>query len=164
MTHVVLAIGSNIDRERNIDLALRGLKPLGTLEVSPIVESDPVGYDSTSRFYNLVIGVETTYSQSALHALCKALERQSGRCPNEPRFSPKTLDIDLLLWGDLITDADSHPCFPHPDILRYAHVLCPLSLLYPTAKHPIIGASYQVLWENKKAALPTLQQLPPPIF
>lgn len=164
MTHVVLGIGSNIDRERNIRLALEGLKSLGTLEVSPIVESDPVGYESSSRFFNLVVGVETTYSQEALRLLCKALERQSGRHPEEPRFSPKTLDIDLLLWGDCITDIDDHPRLPHPDILRYAHVLCPLALLYPTAKHPVTGLSYQALWEEKQTSWSSLQQLPPPVY
>lgn len=164
MTFVVLGIGSNIERELNIRGALEGLKALGHLDASPIVESAPVGYDSTSHFYNLVVGVETDQPLDTVRTLCKQLERQSGRHPDEPRFSPKTLDVDLLLWGDTVTSPPAHPTLPHPDILRYAHVLCPLALLYPSHTHPVTGTTYQALWKERQATLPPLTVLMPPIL
>lgn len=156
MTHVVLGIGSNIERETNIHIALKGLGALGPLEISPVVESAPVGYDSMSYFYNLVIGVETALSLDEVRMRCKELERQSGRRSDEPRFSPKTLDIDLLLWGDTVTTPTQRPTLPHPEILRYAHVLCPLALLYPSAIHPVTGTSYQALWAERCTTFPPL--------
>ncbi|BBG30818.1 2-amino-4-hydroxy-6-hydroxymethyldihydropteridine diphosphokinase [Zymobacter palmae] len=165
MTLAVLGIGSNIGREHNIRTALDALSTaLGPLALSPIVESDPVGYDSTSRFYNIVVGVETDQKFQEVKALCKRLERQSGRRTDEPRFSPKTLDIDVLLWGDEVTSGDQHPILPHPDIERFAHVLCPLALLYPDATHPVERVSYKALWEQRKADLPVLTVLPPSVL
>lgn len=165
MTLAVLGLGSNIDRERNIRFALDSLSAaLGNLARSPIVESDPVGYDSTSRFYNVVVGVETDLPMMDVRALCKRLELQSGRHPDEPRFSPKTLDIDLLLWGDTVTSDGQHPVLPHPDIVRFAHVLYPLALLYPAARHPGTGTSYESLWEQHRADFPalTITSIPEP--
>lgn len=162
MTHVVLGIGSNIERERNVHFALEALSVLGRLEVSPIVESDPVGYDSTSRFYNMVVGVDTFWTLADVRALCKRLERQSGRRVDEPRFSPKTLDIDLLLWGDAISETGQHPVLPHPDILRFGHVLRPLSLLYPARIHPVARTCYKELWEQHQRDFSPLTVLAPP--
>ena len=163
MTLAVLGIGSNIQREHNVRFALNALQAaLGPLELSPIVESDPVGYDSSSRFYNMVVGVDTEWPIEDVRQLCKRLERQSGRRADEPRFSPKTLDIDLLLWGDTITPEGQRPALPHPDIERFAHVLCPLALLYPSARHPVIGTLYSQLWEQQQAHRLPLTVLSPP--
>lgn len=165
MIHAVLGIGSNVDRESNIRFALDSLSAaFGPLELSPIVETDPVGYDSTSRFYNMVVGVATDREFMDVRALCKQLERQSGRHCDEPRFSPKTLDIDVLLWGDTVSEIGQSPVLPHPDILRFSHVLCPLSLLYPTAIHPVVGASYVDLWKQHQHDFSPLAILPPPVL
>lgn len=165
MTLVVLGIGSNVDREHNVHFALNALRTaLGPLALSPIVESDPVGYDSSSRFYNMVVGVDTEWAIEDVRQLCKRLEHQSGRRTDEPRFSPKTLDIDLLLWGETVTPEGQRPALPHPDIARFAHVLCPLALLYPSAQHPVSGTSYGELWQQQRAQLPPLTVLSPPIL
>lgn len=152
MTFAVLGLGSNVAREAHIAYALKGLAALGTLNASPVVESDPVGYDSSSRFHNLVVGLHTDYRFEAVKQLCKRLECDTGRLLDEPRFSPKTLDIDILLWQD-----GQHA--PHPDILCYAHVLCPMALLYPDMKHPGTDQTYRALWEARRHHLPAIAVL-----
>ena len=160
MTQVVLGLGSNVSRRTHLRCALAGLKALGPLDISPIVESDPVGYSSASRFYNLVVGFHTNIAVEQVIQLCKRLEREAGRSPDEPRFSPKTLDVDILLWNDDAPPEALSRRLPHPDILQHAHVLCPLALLYPDHRHPTQGQTYQTLWEARRAAFPKVIILP----
>lgn len=154
MPLAVLGLGSNIAREHHLRRALAALETLAapqTLSVSPVVESVPVGFDDARHFYNLVVAFDTFLAPQALEAECKTIERANGRPSGPAKLVARTLDIDLLLWGDAVGrfgDVD----LPREDILRYAFVLHPLSLLLPDHRHPTDGRSFADLWAAFDAA------------
>ena len=116
MTQVYLGIGSNIDRETNIHGGLNALKSrYGKLQTSPIYESRAYGFDGDD-FYNLVVSFDTDRDVESLEKELREIEYQFGRQRNEERFSSRTLDIDLLLFGDLVCDKHE---LPRADITEY---------------------------------------------
>ncbi len=143
---VFLGIGSNIDKEMAIYKALTLLdKAFGTLQISPVFESEAIGFDG-NNFYNLVVSFETTLQLSQIIVIYKEIEDKSGRDRSGPKFSARTLDIDLLLYGDEVFNQPI--ILPREEILENAFVLWPLSLIAPTEKHPLTGKSYAEHWEN----------------
>jgi len=144
MAQVYVSIGSNIDRERNIDAALRELSAAyRQLEVSSVYESDAVGFDSTP-FYNLVVGFRTDDSPRAIQDSLHAIENRHGRL-RTAALSARTLDLDLLLYDDLVM-SDGKLVLPRGDIDRYAFVLAPLAEIAGSALHPVTGSSYADMW------------------
>lgn len=146
MSHAYLGIGSNTDRERNIASCLMALrKRFGRLVVSPVYQCPAVGFQGED-FYNLVVGVETDMDPVALNRELHAIEDAHGRDRSGPRFSDRTLDIDLLLYDGLVLeDAGVH--VPRPEILNYAFVLKPLADIAPDLVHPVEKRSLSALWE-----------------
>ena len=116
MARVYVSIGSNIDREQNIDAALRELTAdYGELEQSSVYESDAVGFDSTP-FYNLVVGFRTAYAPRAVQERLHAIENRQGRL-RTAELSARTLDLDLLLYDDLVM-SEGKLVLPRHDIDR----------------------------------------------
>jgi len=143
---VFLGIGSNIDKENAIYRALTLLdKAFGTLKMSPVFESEAVGFDG-ENFYNLVVSFETTQKLSQIIAIYKEIEDKLGRDRSGPKFSARSLDIDPLLFGNKISNEPV--ALPREEILENAFVLLPLSLIAPTYKHPITGKSFAEHWES----------------
>ena len=142
-----ISIGSNIDREKKISSSLRALKKsFGDLIVSSVYETEPVGF-SGDPFYNLVVGFQSDLGARAVGKLLKQIEIDNGRRPNSKKFAARTLDLDLLLYGNLIiTDGRLH--IPRDEITRYAFVLEPLAEIAPTLEHPVTHESYADLWEK----------------
>ena len=100
MKRVYISIGSNIERYRHVSAALDALAGwFGELAISPVYESESVGFDG-SDFLNLVVGVDTDMSVGELSRRFKKLEADNGRKASAPKFSPRTLDLDILTWGD----------------------------------------------------------------
>jgi len=147
---VYVGIGSNIEPRNRIPQALRLLEArFGGLRVSQTYECPAVGFDGDA-FFNLVAGFETTESAlDVVHGL-REIEQQCGRNRSETMRS-RTLDLDLLLYGDLVSD-DADVRVPRSDILRYAFVLKPLAELVPGARHPVDGRTYKALWAGFDAA------------
>jgi 2-amino-4-hydroxy-6-hydroxymethyldihydropteridine diphosphokinase len=146
MAHVWVSIGSNIEREKNIALALELLAAqYGPIEQSSVYESDAVGFDS-EPFYNLVVGFVTEESPQDLQAQLHAIEARSGRMRNST-LAARTLDLDLLLYDDLVVDAGGL-MLPRDDITRYAFVLYPLAELAPDERHPVSGRRYADHWAD----------------
>ena len=144
MARVYVSIGSNIDRERNIDAALRELAAdYGELVQSSVYESDAVGFDSTP-FYNLVVGFRTDESPRAIQGRLHAIENYYGRL-RTAELSARTLDLDLLLYDDLVI-TESKLVLPRSDIDRYAFVLAPLAEIAGSSPHPVTGISYAEMW------------------
>jgi len=144
MARVFVSIGSNIDRERNIALALQRLEDdYGPLQRSSVYESAAVGFDS-APFYNLVVGFETAESPVQIQAALHDIENASGRERNG-RLSARTLDLDLLLYDDLVV-SEGRLHLPRDDIERYAFVLYPLAELVPEGRHPVTGSTYAQMW------------------
>lgn len=152
MAQVYVSIGSNIDRERNIDAALRELSAAyRQLEQSSVYESDAVGFDSTP-FYNLVVGFRTDDSPRVIQDSLHAIENRHGRL-RTAALSARTLDLDLLLYDDLVM-SEGKLVLPRGDIDRYAFVLAPLAEIAGSALHPVTGSSYADMW----AAFPDSRQ------
>ncbi|MCK0752159.1 MULTISPECIES: 2-amino-4-hydroxy-6-hydroxymethyldihydropteridine diphosphokinase [Chromohalobacter] len=146
MTQVTVSIGSNIDRERHVLACLDALTDtFGDVQVSRVFESEPVGFEDGRNFYNLVAAFHSTLTVGELQAWCKRVEADNGRLPGSPKFSPRTLDIDLLTVGDRCGHIEGVD-LPRDEILQHAFVLRPLAELLPETPHPEVGTSYAALW------------------
>ena len=154
MAQVYVSVGSNIDRVRNISAALQGLtERYGELQLSSVYESDAVGFDS-EPFYNLVLGYTTDQSPQTVQAELHRIEDSLGRL-RTGALSARTLDLDLLLYDDLVM-SDGKLVLPRGDITRYAFVLGPLAEIAATARHPVSGVTYADMWaafDDSKQAL-----------
>ncbi len=145
MPRVYVSIGSNIDRERNIRAGVADLAEMfGDLTLSSVYESESVGFTGDA-FYNLVAGFETDREVHALADDLRAIEEHHGRLRGGPRFSSRTLDIDLLLYGDRVC-REGRLELPRPEILVNAFVLWPLAEIAGNLVHPTEGCTYAELW------------------
>jgi 2-amino-4-hydroxy-6-hydroxymethyldihydropteridine diphosphokinase len=135
-----VGLGSNLgDRERTLRGALAALAAHPAVEVaavSTLIETDPVGYLDQPRFLNGVAALETDLPPRALLDLLLGLERSFGRQrEGVPREGPRTLDLDLLLYGDARIDEPGLRV-PHPRLQERAFVLRPLAELAPGLEVP----------------------------
>lgn len=147
MMRAYLSLGSNTERERYIGAALDALAVhFGELLISSVYESEAVGF-SGNNFYNLVVGIDTSLSVAELSACLKGIEDDNGRDRSGPRFSGRTLDIDILTYGDLQHPVDGVQ-LPRDEILHNAFVLRPLAELVPGECHPVLGETYAHLWKG----------------
>lgn len=147
MPKVFLGLGSNIDPYQSLQAALDTLTACyGELAISPVYESDAVGFDG-DRFLNLVVAFETAVPLAMLAKQLRDIEHAHGRPPDGPKFSSRTLDIDILLYGDCCGEVDGLT-LPRNELDCYAFVLCPLADLAPEARHPANGHSYRRLWTD----------------
>ena len=147
MPCIWVSLGSNIEREAHIRSAVAELqRHLGPARISPVYETDAEGFEGPA-FYNLVTGHETELPAEALIRLFRQLEDELGRVRGEARFDSRTIDIDLLTYGDLVGEvAGKH--LPRDDITDYAFVLKPLCDLAPDELHPALKKSYRQMWEE----------------
>lgn len=146
MPRVYLGLGSNIDREARIRAALRALEDaFGLLLVSPVYESESVGF-AGSNFYNLVVGIDTDLPVGELSALLRGIEDANGRVRSGPKFAPRTLDIDILTYGNACGEIDGVQ-LPREEILRNAFVLRPLADIAPNDRHPETVRPFLDHWE-----------------
>jgi 2-amino-4-hydroxy-6-hydroxymethyldihydropteridine diphosphokinase len=141
MTRVFVSIGSNVEREHHVRNAIGALRArFGVVCVSKVYETIAVGFLG-DPFLNLVAGFDTDLELEELVDELRDVETCNGRRRTEKRFGPRTLDIDVLLFGDVICDEDPIE-LPRSEITRQAYVLLPLAELAPNAQHPILGERY----------------------
>jgi 2-amino-4-hydroxy-6-hydroxymethyldihydropteridine diphosphokinase len=146
MPRAWLSIGSNQDRERNIRGAVRALRAeFDELILSSVYESPAVGFDG-DPFFNLVAGISTELPVNLLNKRLRAIEQAHGRIREGKKFASRTLDVDLLTYGDLVSDEDGIK-LPREEILQYSFVLLPLVEVAGDERHPLNGNSYGELWE-----------------
>jgi len=149
MSEVYTSLGSNVDREKNIPRAA-----FGPLRLSPVYQSAAVGFDGED-FLNLVVGFDTDRTVGEVVAELHRIEDELGRDRNQSRYSPRPIDIDILIYGGLIMD-ESGIRVPREEILESAYVLKPLRDLIPGHRHPLEGRSYQDLWKEMSPNAPRL--------
>ena len=147
MAQVFIGIGSNIERDKNIRSGIKIMRErFGNLLTSPVYESKAFGFEG-ENFYNLVVGLETELNPGELTESLHNIEFMFGRKRDEPRFALRTLDLDLLLYDDLVCD-EEHVQLPRKDVTRYAFVLKPLAEIAGDLTHPVTGQQYSDLWHN----------------
>jgi len=148
MSHrAYISIGSNIQPEKNVRLAVNVLRDIfGGLEISPVYESEAVGFDG-DNFYNLVVAVATDMNVGEVNQCLHDIEDRYGRERNGHRFSSRSIDLDLLLYDDLCGEYDG-VLLPREEIPHHAHVLCPLADLIPAEMHPGLNKTYLQLWRE----------------
>ncbi|HWV16749.1 MAG TPA: 2-amino-4-hydroxy-6-hydroxymethyldihydropteridine diphosphokinase [Cellvibrio sp.] len=146
MTPVYLSLGSNINRQHHILAALDALNYwFGELTISPVYESKSVGFNG-SNFYNLVVGIHTDLKLADLSETLKQIEDENGRVRSGPKFSPRSLDIDILTYGNFV-GVEAGIELPRAEITKNAFVLLPLAKIAPGVLHPALQQSYAQLWQ-----------------
>ena len=151
MATVYAGLGSNIDPEDNLHLGVRELRArYGDLQLSAVYQSKAVGFDGDD-FLNLVARFET---DSPPETICEEIERihtLAGRDRNGGQWKSRPLDIDLLLYDDLIVD-ERPVRIPREDVLEYSFVLRPLAELAPDLRHPVTGKTMHEHWKGFDSA------------
>ncbi|HEY81795.1 MAG TPA: 2-amino-4-hydroxy-6-hydroxymethyldihydropteridine diphosphokinase [Dehalococcoidia bacterium] len=141
---VYLGLGSNLgDRQENLDRALEFLSQrLRMGKVSSVYDTEPLGDSTQPRFLNLVCQVYTRLEPLALLTLIKGIESKLGRTGKSG--AARTIDIDILLYGDQVIDTPKL-VIPHPKMTERAFVLVPLDEIAPNLVHPVSGKTIREL-------------------
>lgn len=156
MARVYVSVGTNIDREHHVRAALDALVAhYGAVQCSTIYETAAVGFDGDD-FYNLVVGFDTEEPPTEVAAQLRAIEDANGRLRSGPRFSSRTLDLDLLLYDDVILD-EGRLQIPRDEITHQAFVLAPLAEIAGERRHPLTGTTFAQLWAEFPQADATLR-------
>ncbi|MBS3798419.1 2-amino-4-hydroxy-6-hydroxymethyldihydropteridine diphosphokinase [Pseudoalteromonas sp. BDTF-M6] len=146
MARIYISLGSNINKRENLLNGLSALRQhFGVLQHSNVYESEAVGFNG-SNFYNSVAGADTDMSLAQVCSLLKQIERDNGRTPDDKKFSPRTLDLDLLFYDDMICDSPAQ--LPRDEITKNAFVLWPLFELAPDLVHPVTQTTIAKLWQD----------------
>ncbi|TYO99238.1 2-amino-4-hydroxy-6-hydroxymethyldihydropteridine diphosphokinase [Geothermobacter ehrlichii] len=151
MATVYLGLGSNLgarlDNLRRARSALRRLPATTLVTVSGCYETEPVGGPSGQRsYYNAVVCLSTALAPRDLLERTRRIEEACGRVRTE-RWGPRTLDIDILLYDDLVSD-DPELILPHPRLHERGFVLAPLAEMAPDVRPPGLSFTIEQLWRN----------------
>ena len=145
MTDVYVAAGSNVEPEKYLARALRELAAAyGPLTLSPAYRNQAVGF-SGDDFINLVVGFRTQDEVADVRQQLQRVEAACDRPPDAPKWAPRTMDLDILLFGDLVSDAPGLK-IPRPDLLKRPYMLKPMADIAPDVRHPTLGKTMSELW------------------
>ena len=145
MPEVFVAAGSNIDPLRHLRAALAGLeRSYAPLTISPAYQNEAVGFEGED-FVNLVVGFTTTDSLERVRTRLQEIETDCGRPRDAPKWAPRSMDLDILLYGD---DQRNEPglIVPRPDLVKRPYMLKPMSDLAPNVMHPTQRRTMGELW------------------
>ena len=145
MPTVYLGIGSNIDPEKNLVHALEELEiRFGELEKSSVYRSKAFGFEGDD-FLNMVVALGSELTPIEIHTQLEEIQCAAGRDCAARGYSSRALDIDLLLYDDLVMD-EPPIRLPRPDVLRFSFVLGPMAEIAPELRHPETHQNYQSHW------------------
>ena len=148
---MVIAIGSNVGRERNVPLAVaivRGHSRIRLLTVSPIYESAPVGgLPGQPVFSNAAMLVETSLEPQALKAELLAIEAALGRVRTDDKYAPRPIDLDIAYYGQQVLELGGRQ-IPDPEAARLAHIVVPAADVAPDWNHPELRLTLRQIAQN----------------
>lgn len=159
MPRIWISLGSNIDAETNVRTAVRALrKAFGEALLSPVYRTAAVGFDGPA-FLNLVAGFDTDRAPEEVLGILSDIEHRLGRVRGPKRFDSRTIDLDLLTYGDQALNVEGKE-LPRGEILEYAFVLRPLAEVAPREHHPVDGRTYAELWETFEGDRNGMERMP----
>jgi 2-amino-4-hydroxy-6-hydroxymethyldihydropteridine diphosphokinase len=148
----LLSLGSNLDPERHLAAAARALRErFGDVVFSPVYRVPAVGFEGPD-FLNAGARLCSDLAPVELDAWLHALEDAQGRRRDVPRFSSRTLDIDLVFFDDRVMKGPGNLELPRPE-LKHGFVLGPLADIAPHFRDPVSGRTLAELWETRREAL-----------
>ncbi len=159
---MLLSLGSNVEPRRHLRLALELIAARFRLrQVSRVYESAPVNAPGSPRFLNAAVRIETALDPASLKfEVLRPLEARLGRVRGADRSAPRTLDLDIALFGDLVLeDPRSGLVIPDPEILERAYLALPLADVAPELRHPVTGESLARIAE-RFVGLPDISAVP----
>jgi len=158
MPRVHAAVGGNVDPETRLPQAARELRRrFPAARFSSCYRNPAFGFEGAD-FYNAVAGFDTDLSIDALLAQFHEIESACGRRRDAPKWAPRAMDIDLLLYGDTVAETAAYR-LPRPDLLRRCYMLAPLAELAPGLRHPLSGRSMDEHWRELAREPHTLERL-----
>jgi len=147
VTRVLVAAGSNVEPRAHLTRALDALaRHYPGLVRSTAWRNRAVGFEGED-FINLVVGFDTDDDVHAVIARLHAAEALCGRARDAPKWAPRAMDLDILLYGDRVCDQPGL-VLPRPDLLRRAYMLGPAAEIAPDTLHPVLGVTLADLWRN----------------
>lgn len=146
MTDVYVAAGSNVDPEKYLSAALRGMAAtFGPLTSSPAYRNRAVGFEGAD-FINLVVGFRTGLLVHEVRQRLQEIEAACDRLPGAPKWAPRTMDLDILLFGELVSD-EPGLVIPRPDLIKRPYMLKPMADIAPDVRHPTLSKTMRELWQ-----------------
>jgi 2-amino-4-hydroxy-6-hydroxymethyldihydropteridine diphosphokinase len=153
---VYVAAGSNVAPVESLAKALEALRErFPDLVVSPAYQNAAVGFEGDD-FINLAVGFSTRLPLAGLLAELHAIEALCGRGRDEPKWAKRRMDLDVLLFGDIVGEFPGAK-LPRPDLVRRAFMLGPLADIAPDALHPTLGITIAELWSRFDRAAHPMQ-------
>ena len=146
LKRVFLALGSNLgDREKNLESAMAALESagVGIVQQSAVYETEPQDFKDQPWFLNMALEVETACFPIQLLQVLQRIEREMGRVRGRDAVpkGPRTIDLDILLYGKAVLDVPLLT-IPHPRMSERRFVLEPLLEIAPDLRHPVTGRSF----------------------
>ena len=163
MPQVFVAAGSNVEPERHLALAAGELeRAFGEIRFSPWYRNRAVGFEGDD-FINFVVGFETSLPVQDVIARLREIETLCGRPREAPKWAPRTMDLDILLYDDLVCeDAQLKLKLPRPDLLKRAYMLGPMADLAPDVVHPTARVTIGELWAQFDRSAHALERVSNP--
>jgi 2-amino-4-hydroxy-6-hydroxymethyldihydropteridine diphosphokinase len=160
MSRAFVALGSSIEPAARMAAAARALKArFPDALFSTCYRNAAFGFEGAD-FINAVVEFSTALPVTALLAVLHEIEAQCGRGREEPKWAPRAMDLDLLLYDDLVTSGPGYT-LPRPDLLERIYMLGPLAELAPLRRHPVTGRPFAELWAAFPRTVDAMTPTPP---
>ncbi|TET30483.1 MAG: 2-amino-4-hydroxy-6-hydroxymethyldihydropteridine diphosphokinase [Anaerolineales bacterium] len=138
-----IALGSNIDPETNLPLAAARLSELGNpIAISTVYQNPAIANEPQADYLNAAVLLETALDPLTIRDKLREIEADLGRVRTADKFAPRTIDLDLCIFGDRVLDHELLS-LPDPDILKRAHLAVTLAELRPDFLHPLTGETLE---------------------